>query len=210
MGPDGPGAEMVRSITDHLEQGGLIAYPTETVYGFGGLARADAIEALSRLKTRPGKSGFVILVHDRAAMAGLTWSPVAERLADAFWPGPLTLVLPDPEHTQPVGVRSTTGAVAVRVSPNAIVAALTRALGLPLTSTSANLPGTKPAADGIQALESARACGAGGELWVLDGGALPPAEPSTMVDLTGPIPRILRRGVIPVDRLRTLVPQIHD
>lgn len=197
-------------ILRHVRGGGLIAYPTETVYGFGGLARPDALARLERLKPRPGRAGFLVLVSRRSALPGLVWSPSARVLADAFWPGPLTLVLSDPNRTLPSGVRSDRDTVAVRISPHPVVAALTAALDAPLTSTSANEPGSPPALDAEAATRAATAAGMADELLVVDGGPRPAGPPSTIVDVSGPEPRILRVGAVSVDRLRAIVPEIHE
>lgn len=204
-----PSEPWVADVVSHLGGGGLIAYPTETVYGFGGRAKPDPVSRLGRLK--PGdRAGFLILVADGAQVERLEWTSQARRLADAFWPGPLTLVLKDPVGAFPPGVRTSKGTVAVRHSPHQVPVALTRALGEPLTSTSANAPGSPPAVDGPGAARAARALGAGKELWVLDGGALRPGPPSTLVDLTGPVPRLLRAGAVPIERLRDLLPDLHE
>ena len=97
---------------------------------------------------------------------GLTWHASARRFAELFWPGPLTLVLSDAEGAFPSGVRSAEGAVAVRVSSGPFVKGLLASLGAPITSTSANPPGGRPALSGSEALEAARSLGAGEELWV--------------------------------------------
>jgi tRNA threonylcarbamoyl adenosine modification protein (Sua5/YciO/YrdC/YwlC family) len=119
----------------------------------------------------------------------------ARALANAFWPGPLTLVLRDEEDRYPEGTRNPRGGVAVRVSPDPFVKALLEAFGRPLLSTSANLAGTPPALDveDLRALE--RRSGAE-RLWVVDGGRRDSAVPSTVVDATGPEPFIVRPGRI--------------
>ena len=100
--------------------------------------------------------------------------------------------------------------MAIRVSPHPLASAVVTALGRPLVSTSANSPGGLPATTAAEALETARALGAGDEMWVLDGGPLSPSEPSTIVDCTGPAPVVRRVGAIPVNRLRCVLPEIHE
>lgn len=195
---------------EHVRAGGILAYPTETVYGFGGACTPTAVDAVRALKRRSEESPLLALVRDAADARGLQWSEEARLLAETFWPGALTLVLPDPHATFPDGVRSRTGAVAVRVSPHPLVATLLGALGAPLTSTSANAPGEAPAMDGGEALAAARRLGAGSALLVLDGGRLPPSGPSTLIDCTGAVPVVLREGTVPVGRLRCVLPEIHE
>lgn len=195
---------------DHLRAGGLIGYPTETVYGFGGRMSAGALRRLAALKGRDPERPFLLLVSGAEAVPDLAWNEAARTLARTFWPGPLTLVLDDPERTFPGGVRSRTGTVAVRHSPHPLAAGLVERLGEPLTSTSANRPGEQPATDGAAALAAAVGLGAGPDVWVLDVGALPSSPASTIVDCSGPVVRILRAGAIPARRLRGALPEIDD
>jgi L-threonylcarbamoyladenylate synthase len=176
-------------VRAHLEADGLVAYPTETVYGLGCALRRPALERLAAFK---GDRPFLLLARDRTDVPGLAWTPEAERLADAFWPGPLTLALDDPRGEYPREVRGPEGTVAVRVSPHPGIADLLAAAGGPVTSTSANRPGDRPALDAAGAAEAGRTLG---DLLVLDGGALPPSRPSTVVRC-GAAVRILREGVL--------------
>lgn len=197
-----PGSEALDEVRGHLERGGLLAYPTETVYGFGCALHPVALERLSTLKERGPDRPFLLLVPDRESVRDLRWTPAARELADAFWPGPLTLVLEDSAARYPDGVRGPTGGVAVRRTPHPAADAVVRRLGAPITSTSANRPGEPPARSADEAGEAARRLGAGDdEMWVVDGGRLPHAEPSTIVDCTGAAPKILRPGALPVERL---------
>jgi L-threonylcarbamoyladenylate synthase len=197
-------------VVRHLEGGGLIAYPTETVYGLGGAATPEAVARVLHLKGREPDKPLLVLVAERRAAAGLRWTPAAEALADAFWPGALTLVLADPDGIFPRGVRhDRTGSVGVRVSPHPWVARLVAAWGGPITSTSLNEPGGPPARSGSEALEVAERLG-GKEILVIDTGTLPPSRPSTMVDCSGTVPVVLRAGSVPVERLRCVIPEIHE
>lgn len=204
--PD-PGA--LSLAVDHVRSGGLLAYPTETVYGFGGPCTGESVEAVLRLKRREAAKPLLVLVAGVGDVAGLAWTDAARELAEVFWPGAVTLVLADPRGIFPAGVRSTVGAVAVRVSPHPLVAPLLAMLGGPLTSTSANAPGVEPARAGDEALRAAQALGAGAEMLILDGGVLPPSGPSTIVDCTGTVPTVVREGTVPVHRLRCAIPEIH-
>jgi L-threonylcarbamoyladenylate synthase len=195
-------------VISHLESGGLVAHPTETVYGFGGLVQEDALDRLARLKRRDAEKPYLLLVPDEQAVARLAWTHEARELASVFWPGALTLVLGDPERSFPPGVRGSSGGVAVRRTSHPLARRLVELLGVPITSTSANAPGAPPAASGQEAAAAAATLGAGEELWVLDVGGLPASAPSTIVDCTGPSPRVLRAGQTPVKRLRCVLPGI--
>jgi L-threonylcarbamoyladenylate synthase len=191
-------------VVTHLERGGLLAYPTETVYGLGSTPSALGVGALSRLKGRaPGKP-FLLLVSGPAMAEewGLVMSPSARALSDAVWPGPLTLVLRGGEGRLPDELRGKEGGIAVRHTSHAGIARLVAVMGRPLTSTSANRPG-QPAAPGPDRIREVFGAEIDrGELLVLDGGVLGNVPPSTLVDCTGPMPRLIREGAIPRAELR--------
>ena len=196
-------------VLTHLRSGGLLAYPTETVYGFGGAPTTPVIEKLSALKKRGRAKPMLLLVPDKEAVSDLTWTPEAIELAEVFWPGSVTLVLSDPEDRYPKGVRGLRGSVGVRMSPHPLVRRLVGGMGGPILSTSANVSGGPPALNAQGALDAAVAAGGGEELWVLDGGVLEPSPPSTIVDCTGPEPVLLREGTIPLERVRCVLPGIR-
>lgn len=197
----------VDRVARHLRADGLLGYPTETVYGLGCLPRAEALGRLARLKGRPPDKPFLLLVSSRAMAeaAGLGFNAAASALAAAFWPGPLTLVLPGGEGKLPDVLRSAGGGIAVRHTSHAGIAQLVTALDEPLTSTSANRPGgaTAPGADGL--VEIFREAVERGELLVLDGGVLGNVPPSTLVDCTSPVPALVREGALPRAELRRAV-----
>ena len=202
-------ADLAR-VAQHLVGGGLVAMPTETVYGFGCIPESAPLKELQRLKARGPEKPFLLLIPDPDSVPELNWVPDARELAEVFWPGALTLILSDPRKRFPRGVRNAHGGVAIRVSPHPLVRDVMRALDRPMVSTSANTPGGPPALTAEDAFEAARILGAGDGLWVLDGGALPPSEPSTIVDCTGLVPVIRRVGSIPVPRMRCVLPEIHE
>lgn len=204
-----PAPEVLDQVVGHLRSHGIVAMPTETVYGFSCLLRDPSLGELRRIKGRGGDSPFLLLVPDGASVSDLEWTPQARELAGVFWPGALTLVLRDPSRRFPEGVRSPKDGVAVRVSPHPVARAVVERAGEPLVSTSANSPGGPPALSAGEALAAAVALGAGESLWVLDGGTLSPSDPSTIVDCTGPVPVVLRAGAVPVHRLRCVLPEVH-
>jgi L-threonylcarbamoyladenylate synthase len=195
-------------VAAHLRDGGLVAYPTETVYGLGGSCEPDAVAALRRVKRRDGQKPFIVLVESVGQIERLHWSEEARTLASIFWPGSVTLILPDPEHVFPVGVRSESGAVAVRVSPHEVARRLVHEFGAPITSTSLNAPGRAPARSLAEAI-NALADLAADDVILLDAGALPPSGPSTVIDCTTETPVVVREGAVPVHRLRCAIPEIH-
>lgn len=203
-----PGDLDLAPVVDHLRDGGLLAYPTETVYGLGCLVRSDAVQRLASLKGRDADKPMLLLVPDAGFVDRLAWTPEARELASVFWPGALTLVLGDPDGRYPPGVRSPERTVAVRVSSSPFVVRLLQVLGEAITSTSANPSGGPPATDGSSLREAVADLDAGAELMVLDAGPLPPSPPSTIVDCTRSPPRVLRSGATPPERLRCVLPEI--
>lgn len=204
-----PDPATVEMVVKHLKAGGLVALPTETVYGFSCIPEPGPLAKIMQLKNRDRDKPFLLLIPSVESVAELDWPREARELAQVFWPGALTLILADPGSRFPPGVRSPSGGVAVRVSPHPLAAALVEGVGRPLVSTSANLEGGEPALTGEEAFETAKTLGAGADLWVLDGGPLPPSDPSTVIDCTGASPRVLRSGAIPVNRVRCVLPEIH-
>ena len=181
----------------HLVGGGLIAYPTETVYGLGCALIPAALERLAAFK---GDRPFLLLVRGHSDVADLAWTPAAERLAGEFWPGPLTLALQS-RGGYPHQVVGPEGTVAVRVSPHGAIPDILKAAAGPVTSTSANRPGDPPARSARAAEETAAKVD---ERLVLDGGELPPASPSTIVHCAGAT-RVLREGAISRLELQAVV-----
>jgi len=194
----------IPQVGAHLAKGGLLGYPTETVYGLGSRAVARDLAALADLKGRPPGKPFLLLVSSRpmAESCGLVFSSAARVLADEFWPGPLTLVLRGGEGRLPDGLRGQEGGVAVRVTSHDRIRKMIAELGAPLTSTSANRPGgrTAPGVEGLEDLFQDAVDD--GSLLLLDGGVLGDVPPSTLVDCTGVPPSIIREGAIPRDELR--------
>lgn len=194
---------------EHLRAGGILFYPTETVYGMGCVLEAEPLARLQRFKSRGPSSPFLLLVPGRESLTGLVWTAGAAEMVRVFWPGPLTLILADPGGRFPAAVRGPRGGVAVRRTSHPFAARLVEALGAPITSSSANAHGEPPARTGDDAMRVAARVGAGEETWVVDVGRLAWSEPSTIVDCTAPVPSLVRAGATPVGRLRSVLPEIH-
>jgi len=200
-------ARAIPVVRDHLARGGLLAYPTETVYGLGSAPTDAGLDALARLKGRPPAKPFLLLISSpqMAEEWGLVFNHSARALAAAFWPGPLTLVLRGGEGKLPDRLRGAEGGIAVRHTSHAAIRQLVEACDVPLTSTSANRPGGPPAAGAAGIDELFAAAVQSGDLLVLDGGVLGNVPPSTLVDCTGPVPLMVREGAIPRAELRRAV-----
>ncbi|HEX7123580.1 MAG TPA: L-threonylcarbamoyladenylate synthase [Gemmatimonadaceae bacterium] len=194
----------------HLNAGLVLAYPTETVYGFGGAVEHAAVERLVALKHRAPAKPFLVLVSDSEMLArlGVHLTRSASRLAARHWPGPLTLVLPGGERRVPPQLRGPEGGVAVRWTSHPSLARLIAAYGEPITSTSANRPGLPPAMSAAEIVAQWGDAIRRGTVHVLDGGRLTPSAPSTVVDCTGRLPRVIRPGAISSAELRESVPDL--
>ncbi|GJM18868.1 MAG: threonylcarbamoyl-AMP synthase [Phycisphaeraceae bacterium] len=188
------GPEAIAQGVRTLRAGGVVAFPTETVYGLGANALdADAVARVFALKDRPSDNPLIVHVADTAMAQRVVadWPEDARRLAERFWPGPLTLVLPKaPGVPDSVTAGGTT--VGVRAPAHPLTLALIEAFGGPLVGPSANRSGrvspTTP--------EHVADAFAGEDLLVLDGGACTRGIESTVLDLTADPPRVLRPGVI--------------
>jgi L-threonylcarbamoyladenylate synthase len=194
----------------HLAKRHVLAYPTETVYGFGGAVDQESVEALVQLKSRPPAKPFLLLVasSEMVTRLDLRLTGYAAHIAARHWPGPLTLVLPGGDRRIPDRLRGPEGGVAVRWTSHPALGRLLRAYGEPITSTSANRPGNPPATSASEVIDHWQDAIARGMLRVLDGGRLVPSPPSTVVDCTGHRPRVIRPGAIPSAVLRESVPDL--
>lgn len=200
----------LRQALLHLTERGVLAYPTETVYGFGTAVDHESVETLVQLKGRPANKPFLLLIANptQVTRLGLHLTPAAASFAARFWPGPLTLVLPGGDHRVPPRLRGPEGGVAVRFTPHVGLQRLLTAYGEPITSTSANRPGVPPAMTVTEIVSQWPDAIHRGVLHVLDGGRLEPSRPSTVVDCTGRRPRVIRPGVLSAATLRECVPTL--
>ncbi|HUQ48758.1 MAG TPA: L-threonylcarbamoyladenylate synthase [Gemmatimonadaceae bacterium] len=194
----------------HLNARGVLAYPTETVYGFGGGVDRESVANLIALKGRPANKPFLLIVasSEMISRLGLHLNASAAQLAARFWPGPLTMVLPGGEKRVPDQLRGPEGGIAVRWSPHPGLSRLVTAYGEPITSTSANRPGIPPATNAQEIIDQWGEAVTKGKLHVLDGGQLLPSSPSTVIDCTGRRPRVIRPGAISAAALRESVPDV--
>jgi L-threonylcarbamoyladenylate synthase len=194
-------ASEIQTALKILQNGGIIAFPTDTVYGLGALAfDNDAIHSIYKAKDRPIEKAIPILIGDLSELDQVAANipDMTLRFAARFWPGPLTCIVPK-KQTLPLAV-SATPTVAVRIPDHVDALALLRAAG-PMAVTSANISGgTNPtsAQEVYQQLN-------GSIPLILDAGKTPGGVPSTLVDCTGNIPVILREGPISLDELMAVL-----
>ena len=192
--PTGRDAEALSRAGALLRAGGLVAFPTETVYGLGANALdAVAVRRIFTAKGRPSYNPLIAHVADIAGARALVsdWPPLAQALAERFWPGPLTLVLPK-RAAVPDEVTAGRAFVAVRVPAHPVALALLMAAGVPLAAPSANrFTELSP----VTAAQVARSLGDSVDL-ILDGGRTTVGIESTVVDLSVSPPVLLRPGTI--------------
>src|SRR5436190_17175847 len=200
----------IRRALAHIEARRVLAYPTETVYGFGGGIDRDSVDALIEMKNRPTGKPFLLLIAgaDMIEKLDLRLPSYAANLVARHWPGPLTLVLPGGDKRVPDRLRGPEGGVAVRWTSHVGISRLIRAHGDAITSTSANRPGVPPAMTSTEVVEQWPDAIARGDLLVLDAGRLTPSSSSTVVDCMGRHPRVIRPGAIPASVLRESVPSL--
>jgi tRNA threonylcarbamoyl adenosine modification protein (Sua5/YciO/YrdC/YwlC family) len=185
-----------------LERGGLIVYPTETLYGLGAdAARPESVDRLGDLKGRDRHKPISVLVASRAMLDEIAapLSSVTERLVAAFWPGPLTIAL-CAKSSLPARLTAGSGTIAARISSHPIAQQIVSALRRPLTATSANPGGSPPAGE----IGAARAYfGARVDVYV-DGGPSAAGPASSVLDCSVTPPRLIREGAIALDRIEAV------
>ncbi len=195
----------ISEACDRLLAGEIIIHPTEAVYGFGGILEEEPLTALRRLKGR-AERGFVVLIPDVYVIGNLLGGD-GRALAHAFWPGPLTLVIPDPHDRFPPLAKAEDGTVAVRAPGHPLIQKLLKELGQPITSTSANRPGHRPARTARSARREARRLG--DDFYALDGGTLSGAAASTLMRLGPRGPELIRQGPIALESVTQALGASH-
>lgn len=206
INPETPDPAAIRAAAEAIRRGELVVFPTETVYGLA----ADALneEAVRRVFEAKGRGGGHPLPV-QIASAGLLDTAAAavpenaRRLAESFWPGPLTIVL-EKNPAIPDIVTGGARSVGVRIPDHQVALAFLREVGTPVVATSANLSGRDPAIEACTAIEQIGAAVA----VVLDSGPSHIGVASTVIDITSTPARILRTGSIDVERIRAVIGEV--
>lgn len=203
INPEHPEPEIIQRAGTVIKQGGIIAFPTRCLYGLGADAfNAEAVDRVFKMKQRPSQKPILILIDRRIQLERLVShvSKAASHIMDHFWPGGITLVF-EADDTVPHHLTAGTGKIGIRSPGHPVAAALVSSLGRPLTGTSANIsgePGCRRIDDLdpqlIQQLDA-----------IIDAGPLKGGTGSTVVDVTGDIPRILREGEISEKEILNLI-----
>jgi len=202
-----PYPENISLAAARLREGELVAFPTETVYGLGANALdADAVSAIYALKGRPSNNPLIVHVAslEQARTLSSQWPDAAQLLAQRFWPGPLTLVVPKISAI-PAIVSAGLATVALRVPSHPVALELLRVANVPLAAPSANRSG------GVSPTRAAHVLASLGEdVWVLDGGACEVGIESTVVDVSGERPVILRPGEVSAREIEAIIGPVSD
>lgn len=195
-------AETLSTAAGLLAQGQLVAFPTETVYGLGANALdKDAVLSIFAAKGRPADNPLIVHIWCREQLEGICQvSPLAERLMDAFWPGPLTLLMPRKDSI-PLEVTAGLPTVAVRMPSHPVAADMLRACNLPIAAPSANRSGKPSPTTARHVLEDM----AGRIPLIIDGGSCDVGLESTVLDINQEVPCILRPGGITKDMLEAVI-----
>lgn len=202
-----PGADAIAEAGLILRGGGLVAFPTETVYGLGADATNSlAVARIFEAKGRPPDNPIIVHVASRSQLSSLAASIPAEAevLMDAFWPGPLTIILPAGREV-PAEVTAGLRTVAVRMPDHPVALALIKAAGVPVAAPSANLSGKPSPTQAEHVLQDLD----GRIEAILDGGPAGVGVESTVLDLTSEAPVILRPGGITPEELRACLGRVE-
>ncbi|MBN2010374.1 threonylcarbamoyl-AMP synthase [candidate division KSB1 bacterium] len=203
INPQNPEPALIEQAAKIILRDGVIGYPTETVYGLGANAlREPAIHNIFRLKQRDQDKPILVIASDTEMINRIVKSipDAALRLADAFWPGPLTMLFPAANNLPSalLGGRSTIG---IRIPDHPVCLELLRYCGVPITSTSANISGDQ---NPMSAEEVANAFGDQLDA-LIDGGIATSRMPSTVVDISTDPPKLIRDGVITRQQIVTIL-----
>ena len=194
--PEHPDEIALIRTAEEVLRGGIVAFPTDTTYGLGcSLFDADAVEMLARIKQRDRSHAFISLIPEplQAWGLGAEVSAVAERLIERYWPGPLSLIF-RASPLVPVRVLGHGGTIALRCPRDTLCQLILERIGGPVVSSSANRSGEPPAESAAEVVAVF-----GNQLdLVLDGGPRHARPPSTLVDVSGDRPRLMRRGALDV------------
>ncbi len=194
-----PSTEALQAAVSIIAQEGVVAIPTETFYGLAAHPFSErALKKIFVLKKRPPEKPLLLLIGELQMLGQVVKEvpPLAQKLLHKFWPGPLTLIFPAQAHL-PHALTAGTGTVAVRLTPHPVPREISRLLGHPITGTSANLSGAPPARTALEVAQTLPALDL-----ILDAGETSGQTASTILDVTGPSPRLIRKGVISWEEIK--------
>lgn len=204
--PIAPEPEKAEEAAGVIRRGGVVAFPTETVYGLGANGfDPEAVRRVFRIKGRDPRKPLIVLVPDleKLRLVAEEVPPIARGLIASFWPGALTLIF-WASFRLPQELLGAGRSVGVRVPDNAVALALLRKTGVPITAPSANLSGSRDPVSSGEVYDQLK-----GKIdLILDGGAMKDRTPSTVLDLSGQVPTVLRVGRVPIEQIREVIPTV--
>lgn len=200
-----PALEAIQYAIAAVKRGQVIVYPTDTVYGMGTNAlRSECVERLFKVKKRPATKPAPVMIKDMAMAKEIAYlNSRKEKIMAAVWPGPITVVV-EKRRLLPDNLTAWQWTVGLRIPDYQLTKDLMEQIDFPLTVTSANISGDEPISDSKEIIEIFRTNFPRPDL-ILDAGQLPPAPPSTVLDLTGAKPKILRIGPVSKEDLLKLL-----
>ena len=194
INPHNPDPLVIQDAAALIRKGGVMAFPTRCLYGLGADAfNPDAVNRIFEIKQRPAKNPILILIDDPNRLKSLVThiSEAAKAISKRFWPGRVTLVF-NASAKVPDTLTAGTGKIGIRLAGHPVAAALARAIQGPITGTSANVSGFP----GCHQIEDLQPTVTKQLDLILDAGPLKGGHGSTVVDVSGDIPRVLREGVV--------------
>lgn len=195
-----PNQPLIFKAAQIIMAGGVVAYPTETFYGLGVDAfNVHAIERIYHIKKRDPSKPILVIIENQRHLKELVSDipPVAKELIKRFWPGPLTIIF-RASLKVPAILTGNTGTIGIRISSHPVASDLLRAVGRPITATSANISGQLGLVSALDVLKTFE----NGLDLILDGGITQGKNGTTIVNITLDPPRIVREGVIPSEEIK--------
>lgn len=207
LNPENIDLALAKEAGGILANGGLVAFPTETVYGLGANAfDAAAVQGIFAAKGRPSDNPLIVHVADKADVAALVTEipEKAKILMDAFWPGPISMIMKKSDKISDF-ISAGRDTVAVRMPQNAVAREIIRAAGVPIAAPSANTSGKPSPTEAAHVHEDLF-----GKIdMIVDGGSCAVGLESTVIDLTAAVPTVLRPGGITLDMLEAVLGEVH-
>ena len=193
--------DAISEAVETIKNGGVVVYPTDTIYGLGVNAlNPEAISRLFKIKRRPSEKAVPVIVNDVEMARKIAYIDYRKNeTLKKIWPSPVTIIL-QKKDTVPDILTGTKDTIGIRIPDSKSARILVSSLGAPITATSANISGEEPSLDIQKIIDRFNQVNDKPDL-ILDAGILPPSEPSTVLDLSGQKPKILRIGPVKKEQL---------
>ena len=203
-----PNLSILKKAADIIKKGGLVVFPTETVYGLGANALDEkAVEKIFIAKKRPSDNPIIAHISDIGELSSLVSeiTPIHKKIIENFWPGPLTLLFNKKDSVPPI-VSAGLPTITVRFPSHPVARKLIELSGIPIAAPSANLSGRPSPTNAQHVIEDLN----GRVDIIIDGGPTTFGLESTVVDILNNPPRILRNGAVSIEEIRKILPNVID